>query len=153
MSLTKKQDIFSTEVIKQNTLSDAYRTAYDTKNMTDKQINEEASKLMKNPKIAQRVTALKNEIEKKEIYTLERSIKRDLKLIERYEAALDVLEDLKSKDKDVEAAERTIKYIGAHGYNSAQERVSKQHGWFKADNNQKNIPIRQVVNMSDYKKK
>ncbi len=64
-----------------------------------------------------------------------------------------VLEDLDSKTKDIEAAERTIKYIGSHGYNSAQERVSKQHGWFKPDNDQKNKqPVIRLIDESNYKK-
>jgi predicted DNA-binding protein len=141
MALTKKQDVFCIEVIKQATLSDAYRIAYETKNMSDKQINEEASLLMKNPKITQRVQELKNEVSKKELYTIEQSIKRDLNLIERYESALDVLENDKSSNIEIQTAERTIKFIGSTGYNSAQDRLSKQHGFFERDNSQKSINI------------
>lgn len=153
MSLTKKQEIFCIEVLKQDTLSDAYRIAYSTKRMTDKQINEEASILHKNPKITQRLKELKQKVEDKELYTLKQSIQRDLKLIERYEAALEILSDSKSKSNKIEAAERTIKFIGASGYSNAQDRLSKQHGFFERDNSQKAIPTMQVVDMSDYKNK
>lgn len=153
MALTKKQEIFCKEVVKQDTYSAAYRIAYDAKNMSDETIHVKASELMSDGKIKVRVQELKKEIEKKELYTIERSIKRDLSLIERYEAALDVLENKDADSKDIEAAERTIKFITVSGYNSAQDRLSKQHGFFERDNNQKTIPIRQVVNMSDYKKK
>ena len=152
MALTSKQEMYSIEVVKQDTLSAAYRIAYDASGMTDKQVNEEASKLMKNPKIAQRVSELRKEVENKELYTLEDSIKRDIKLIERFEAALDVLENNQSTDDDIKVAERTIKHVGTNGYNSAQERLSKQHGFFSKDNKQKVIPNRVTVNMSDYKK-
>lgn len=147
MALTNKQEIFCKEVLKQDTYSDAYRIAYVVKNMTDKQINEEASLLMKNPKVAQRVKELKSKIESKDLYTLEKSIKRDLKLIERYEAALDVLEDLKSKSKDIQAAERTIRYIGVTGYNSAQDRLSKQHGFNEKDNSQSKSETTNIINL------
>lgn len=148
MALTRKQEIFCIEAVKQPTLSAAYRIAYDTKNMSDEAVNVEASVLMKNPKIAIRVQELKSQVTKKELYTLEQSIRRDLSLIQRYEAALDVLENIESKDKDIEAAERTIKFIGSNGYNSAQERLSKQHGFFERDNTQKSV----TIDLVDYSK-
>lgn len=135
--MTNKQEIFCKEVIKQNNYSDAYRVAYDTSNMTDKSVNELASTLMKNVKVASRVSELKNKIENKELYTIEKSIKRDLSLIKRYEAALDVLENKESKSDDIDAAERMIKFIGVGGYNSAQDRLSKQHGFYFEHNKQK----------------
>lgn len=138
MALTKKQEIFCQEVIKQDTYSGAYRIAYDTKSMSDKQVNEEASLLMKNPKITQRVNELKGMVQDKLLYTIEQSVIRDIKLIERYEASLDVLENDKSTAKEIETAERTIKFIGSNGYNSAQDRLSKQHGFYEKDNIQKN---------------
>ena len=142
MGLTKKQEIFCYEVIKQPTLSAAYRIAYNAENMKYDSVNTEASQLMKNPKIAKRVQELKKKMEKKQLYTLEESVKRDLKLIQRYESALDVLENKDADKTEIEAAERTIKHIGASGYNSAQERLSKQHGMFDKDNKQKaNINI------------
>jgi len=145
MALTKKQEMFCIEVLKQPTLSAAYRIAYDAKNMSAETINRKASELMSNGKIAARVNELKAKVEKKELYTLEQSIKRDLKLIGRYESALDVLENNQASPSEIQAAERTIKYIGASGYSSAQERLAKQSGWFSKDNAQKkteiNIPL------------
>lgn len=57
--LTKKQEKFAVSVTKGVTQSDAYRNAYDAKGMTAKQIHEEASKLMANPKVARRVAELR----------------------------------------------------------------------------------------------
>ena len=153
MALTSKQEMFCIEVVKQPTLSDAYRIAYDAKNMSPEVVNNEASLLMKNRDISVRVSELKNEIKEKELYTLEKSIKRDLSLIQRYEGALDVLENKKSEKKDIEVAERLIKFIGVTGYNSAQDRLSKQSGFFEKDNTQKTLPDRVIVNMSNYKSK
>ena len=137
MALTKKQEIFCQEVLKQDTYSAAYRIAYNASGMTDKSINEKASELMANVKIASRVKELKEKVAEKRLYTLSQSVLRDLKLIERYEAALDVLEDIKASDVEIQAAERTIKFIGSSGYNSAQDRLSKQHGFNEKDNDQK----------------
>ena len=61
--LTVKQETFCIEVIKEPSQSDAYRIAYNAKNMSKKQINEEASKLMSTPKISQRVKELKKALE------------------------------------------------------------------------------------------
>ena len=141
MKLTKKQEIFCQEVIKQGSYSDAYRIAYSVKKSTSKTINESASLLMSDPKISARVNELRQMMAEKELYTLEESVKRDLRLIERYEAALDVLEDISSSGRDLEAAERLIKFIGPSGYSSAQERLSKQHGFYERDNKQKQSPL------------
>ena len=137
MALTRKEETFCQEVVKQPSYSAAYRIAYNASRMTDKTINEKASIMMAKGKIKARVDELKEKVSNKMIYTLEQSMKRDIKLIERYEAALDVLEDDKSDNKQTEVAERTIRYIGANAYNSAQERLSKQSGWFEKDKNPK----------------
>lgn len=149
MPLTVKQERFCIEVVKQPTYSAAYRIAYNASGMTDKTINEKASELMSRGKIKARVAELKKKLENKQLYTLEQSIKRDIKLIERYEAALDVLENDKAESKQIEAAERTIRYIGASGYSSAQERLSKQSGWFEKDNKQKEPNVTNVINLGD----
>ena len=152
MALTKKQEMFCQEVVKQDTYSAAYRIAYDCSKWNDESVNVEASKAMADPKIILRVNELKKKVEEKALYTIEESVLRDKKLIDRYEYALDVLERLDATNEEVTAAERTIKFISSNGYNSAQERLSKQHGFFAKDNNQKKIADRVIVDMSDYNK-
>jgi hypothetical protein len=54
--LTRKQLAFVMAYVHgKRSASDAYEDAYDTSNMTRKQVNEEASKLLKHPKISQRI--------------------------------------------------------------------------------------------------
>ena len=142
MALTSKQERFCQEVVKQATYSDAYRIAYDAENMSDETINRKASELMANGKITARVDSLRKRVEDKAIYTVEQSIKRDLSLIERYEGALAVLEDINATSKDIEVAERLIRYIGQSGYSSAQDRISKQSGFYEKDNKQKNPDVK-----------
>ncbi|NIQ16563.1 MAG: hypothetical protein GTO02_19895, partial [Candidatus Dadabacteria bacterium] len=103
---------------------------------------------------ASRIKELQKELEEKEIYTLEQSIKRDLKLIEMYEKALQILADVNSLEQDVIAANRTIKYISASGYSSAQDRIAKMQGFYEKDNEQSkaeiNIPpIKWVETLDD----
>ena len=90
--------------------------------MKSETINVKANELSNVGKISVRVSELRNNLEKENLYTLKKSVERDVALIERYESALDVLENDKSKDKDVEIAERLIKYIGVQGYNYWQEK-------------------------------
>ena len=137
MSLTPKREQFCLEVVATGNQTEAYRRVYSTKNMAESSINVEASKLCAIPKISQRIKLLQEEQKNRSIYTLEKSVKKDLRLIERYESASDVLSDINSTPKEVEVAERTIRHIGASGYSQAQDRLSKQHGFYEQDNKQK----------------
>lgn len=56
--LTPKQERFAVEVAKGKNASDAYRMAYKVIAMTAKTVNEEASRLLANPKVATRVKEL-----------------------------------------------------------------------------------------------
>ena len=141
MSLTKKQEIFCQEVVRQSSYSAAYRIAYNTSNWTDKSVNEKASQMMSSVKILSRVNELKKNLENEKLYTLKQSVERDLKLIEKYESALEILENPQAITKEVEAAERMIKFIGVAGYNSAQDRLSRQHGFYEKDNDQKEVNV------------
>lgn len=58
--LTDKQEKFCLNIANGMTQADAYRNSYNN-NMTDKQIWEEASKLMSNPKVNQRVKELREQ--------------------------------------------------------------------------------------------
>lgn len=72
--LTDKEEKFCNNFVSGMNQSDAYREAYDN-NMTDKQIWEEASKLMKKPKVIQRITELRDKASDKAIKSaIERKI-------------------------------------------------------------------------------
>lgn len=138
--LTNKQEAFAQGVLKYDTLIEAHKKAYPN-NLTDKQRYEVASGMMKNPKIVQRIKQLQSAVTKRRVYSLEKSVKRDLELIERYEAFLDVLSNEESTDDEVRVAERTMRFIGVKAYQGAQERLAKQHGFFGEHNHQKNPSI------------
>ena len=137
MALTVKQEKFCIEYVKTGNKSEAYRLAYNAENMNDESINVNASKLSNTAKVLLRIEELKKGLEEEELYTLRESIQADLRLIKRYEDALTTLEEKDSDERSIEAAQRTIKYIGANGYSSAQDRLAKKQGWFEKDNKQK----------------
>lgn len=60
--LTAKQEAFVQNIIQGMSQADAYRSAYSTKNMSDNAIYREASILLDNPKVAQRLKELRNEL-------------------------------------------------------------------------------------------
>lgn len=59
--LTAKEEKFSVNVFSGMTLTDAYKDAYNTDNMTDKTANEKASLLAKKDKIRSRIQQLRDE--------------------------------------------------------------------------------------------
>ena len=60
--LTAKQEKFCQNIIKGMTQADAYRDAYSCKKMTDNAIYTEASLLVDNPKISQRIQELRKQV-------------------------------------------------------------------------------------------
>ena len=67
--LTAKEEKFSVDVFSGMTLTDAYKDAYNTSNMTDKTANEKASLLAKKDKIRARIEELRKEANSKVILT------------------------------------------------------------------------------------
>ncbi len=65
--LTPKQEAFVQNIIQGMSQADAYRSAYSTKNMSDKTIHEAASRLMADSKISARVTELRGQLDKETI--------------------------------------------------------------------------------------
>jgi len=66
--LTAKQEAFAQAVARGETLSDAYRKAYSTENMKEGTLWSEASKLMDNPKVITRVSAIQKAQEEKTLH-------------------------------------------------------------------------------------
>lgn len=73
--LTAKQEAFAQAIADGMNQADAYRTAYDAENMADTSVYVEASKLIDNPNVAQRVKELKSALAEKVLWTREMSVK------------------------------------------------------------------------------
>lgn len=63
--LTQKQETFCLEYLKDGNATRAYKMSYNAGNMKDKQVWEEASKLLRNPKVSQRIGLLSSNAQKK----------------------------------------------------------------------------------------
>lgn len=72
--LTVKQEKFCLEYLKTGNASEAYRRAYGKKGKSDKSINELASHLLKNIKVASRVAALRAPVIARAQYGLEQAM-------------------------------------------------------------------------------
>lgn len=66
--LTAKQEAFAQEVAKGSTLADSYRKAYNAERMKDSSVWCNASKLMSDAKVAQRVKAIQDAMEQSSLH-------------------------------------------------------------------------------------
>jgi phage terminase small subunit len=80
--LTPKQELFVQKIIEGMSQADAYRSAYDTKRMSDNAIYREASLLLDNPKVAQRLSELREELAKPSIKTAQERLEWLTQLID-----------------------------------------------------------------------
>lgn len=67
--LTQKQEMFARAIVEGKNQADAYRSSYNAKKMSDNAIYREASLLMSNPNIAQRINELRDQLAKTTIMT------------------------------------------------------------------------------------
>lgn len=80
--LTPKQEAFVQNIIQGMSQADAYRSAYDTKRMSDNAIYREASLLVGNPKVAQRLEELRGQLAKPSIMTAQERLEWLTQLIQ-----------------------------------------------------------------------
>lgn len=83
--LTAKQEQFVQNIIQGMSQADAYRSAYETKRMSDNAIYREASLLVDNPKVAKRLSELRNELAKPSIKTAQERMEWLTQLIDNEE--------------------------------------------------------------------
>lgn len=75
VKLTAKQEAFCQGIADGLGQADAYRAAYDAEGMKDSSIYPKASELMKNGKVAARIAELKADVQEKQLWTREMSVK------------------------------------------------------------------------------
>lgn len=85
--LTPKQENFCLAYLETGNASEAYRRAYDSKNMKPESINVNASKLLADAKIALRIENLRTPVREKVLLTLESHLTRLAELSKRAEEA------------------------------------------------------------------
>lgn len=105
--MTPKQEKFAQCVADGMTQADAYRAAYDANGMSDNAIYREASLLLNNPKIAQRLSELKAQLSAKALWTREASVRA-------LETAMRIAED-RDNPAGLVAAVKELNLM--HGFN------------------------------------
>lgn len=155
--LTAQMEKFAQEVAKSKTLSDAYRESYKCSRMTDKQINEEASKLAANPKVSQRIAVLRAaaadraELDAAEITReIRRVAMSDIGGIMHANGRVKLPHELDPATRAAVASFEIDEY-GRIKYkfwdkNSALEKAAKIRGLYEEDNKQKTDPLRDLLN-------
>jgi phage terminase small subunit len=83
--LTAKQEAFVHNIIQGMSQADAYRSAYSCKNMSDNAIYREASVLLDNPKVSQRLKELRDELAKPSIMSAQERMEWLTRLIQNEE--------------------------------------------------------------------
>lgn len=75
VNLTAKQEAFCQGIADGLGQAEAYRAAYDAEGMKDNTIYPLASKLMKNSKVTARIAELKSQVQEKQLWSREMSVK------------------------------------------------------------------------------
>ena len=120
--LTAKQENFVELLTKGTSQTSAYRGAYDTQNMSDKTVWEEASRLRRHPKVSTRILELEKEKE----------ARRRLQAVSREERVLNELESIAFGDGPMAGKLKAMELIGKHiGFftpqkESADDRTSEE---------------------------
>ena len=102
--LTAKQMKFVEEIGKGGSQSNAYRKAYDTSQMAPKTIWEEASRLMRHPKVAARIVELE----------AEKEARRRMQALSREDRVLQELEKIAFGDGPASGRLKALELLGKH---------------------------------------
>ena len=102
--LTAKQENFVKLLNQGTSQTSAYKGAYDTQNMSDKTVWEEASRLRRHPKVSTRILELEEEKE----------ARRRLQAVSREERVLNELERIAFGDGPVGGKLKAMELLGKH---------------------------------------
>ncbi len=120
--LTAKQENFVELLTQGTSQTSAYKGAYDTQNISDKTVWEEASRLRRHPKVSTRILELEKEKE----------ARRRLQAVSREERVLNELESIAFGDGPMAGKLKAMELIGKHiGFftlqkESADDRTSEE---------------------------
>lgn len=89
MSLTTKQEIFVQRLIEGNSQRASYKFAYDCKRMSDKTIDETASRLFKTPKINARYKELVEQYKEKALWNRSLAEEKLLWLLDKSQESIE----------------------------------------------------------------
>mgnify|MGYP001428019510 FL=1 len=104
MNLTLKQNKYSEKLAAGFNQTAAYRTAYNTQNMSQKTVWEESSRLRRHPKVAARIIELE----------AEKEARRRMQALSREDRVLQELEKIAFGDGPVTGKLNAIELLGKH---------------------------------------
>ena len=104
MGLTVKQNEFVAEIAEGASQTSAYRSAYNTQNMSQKTIWEEASRLRSHPKVAARIEELE----------AEKEARRRMQALSREDRVLQELEKIAFGDGPASGRLKALELLGKH---------------------------------------
>ena len=102
--LTAKQENFVVLLTQGTIQTSAYGSAYDTQNMSDKTVWEEASRLRRHPKVSTRILELEKEKEGR----------RRLQAVSREERVLNELERIAFGNRPIAGKLKAMELLGKH---------------------------------------
>lgn len=116
MKLTPKQEAFAQAIADGMTQANAYRHAYSAEKMADSSVHVNASKLMADAKIAQRVAELREALAEQHLWTRIDSVKALKKIVQ-------------NDDEPTAARVSSIKELNEmHGYHEPKQLEAKLTG-------------------------
>jgi len=158
-ALTNKQEAFVIAYLRLTNATEAYRIAYNTGKMTAKSVNETASRLLKNSKVAARLAELAKPAAEQAQMTVDRTVRETGRVAFLDPARLygpdGLLKSIPDMDEDTRAAIASfeVEEIRVNGdvigrtkkvklwdKNSALDKAMRYHGLFERDNMQKPAP-------------
>ena len=104
MDLTVKQNEFVAEIAEGASQTSAYRSAYNTQNMSQKTIWEEASRLRSHPKVAARIEEME----------AEKEARRRMQALSREDRVLQALEKIAFGDGPASGRLKALELLGKH---------------------------------------
>ena len=104
MNLTLKQNKYSEKLAAGFNQTAAYRTAYNTQNMSQKTIWEEASRLRRHPKVTARIVELE----------AEKEARRRMQALSREDRVLQELEKIAFGDGPASGRLKALELLGKH---------------------------------------
>lgn len=120
--LTEKQEAFALAYFETGNAAEAYRRAYDvSENARDNWLYVEASQLLDNPKVAQRLEALRKQAQDLAIYTV-------LQASEEYETARKLAEEEKNPSSMVAAITGKVKLFGLEAPKRTSHEITGKDG-------------------------
>ena len=131
--LTVKQKRFCEKYVELGNKIEAYRQSYNAERMTLNSINSAVQELMKKALITNYIKEIQEKNQKEFSHTISESLKLDFEMVENYKENLAVLRNPKATKKQIEVAERVLRFIGAQGFNAAQDRIAKKLGYYEKD--------------------